>query len=509
MAEDPNKIILERHHPDISARLEAYQLITDSFHGGLDYIRKDYLVQYLKETSNVYENRKKRSVFLNHTAPIVDVLVGLLFNEKPNRKVPSEIEDILLHANKRQSFQEFFQEVATKSLLNTCGILVDSPSFDPNEIKTQAARKAAGLQPYLVLYELNQIRDFSVNEAGELLWILLDNTYEEDEDPFRKRKTITQYRLWTKTTYQDFTKGDKDQVVTAQAIPHNIGKVPFVFVSWNDKTKTLINQTVFEDIAIIDRKIYNYLSVADEVIYSGSFALFAYPGSIPDAIEKSGLASLDWITFDSNSSHLPTFISHGIEALSGIVSFIDSLAKKILQKVGLDKDEEKSGVQSGKAKLLEYKVANAFLLSGATRLEKAEIECLELALSWLSSELKASEISVTYKKKFESVDIDKAINTLLTIFNDLKYTAVKKRVAKEIVNTTFPEIPEKEKNELFDEIDNTNEDELPGFVKKYIEEQSNNSAAPSDNGAKKTNGSSSDTGTKLNPGGDPDNSASG
>ncbi|EMM94292.1 hypothetical protein LEP1GSC158_0615 [Leptospira interrogans serovar Zanoni str. LT2156] len=74
------------------------------------------------------------------------------------------------------------------------------------------------------------------------------------------------------------------------------------------------------------------------------------------------------------------------------------------------------------------------------------------------------------------------------------------------MNTAFPE---KEKKELFDEIDNTNEDELPGFVKKYIEEQSNNSAAPSDNGAKKTNGSSSDTGTKLNPGGDPDNSASG
>ncbi|EMS84073.1 hypothetical protein LEP1GSC073_2741 [Leptospira noguchii str. Cascata] len=415
----------------------------------------------------------------------------------------------MLHANKRQSFQEFFQEVATKSLLNTCGILVDSPSFDPNEIKTQAARKAAGLQPYLVLYELNQIRDFAMDEKGELIWVLLDNTYEEDENPFAKRKTVTQYRLWTKATYQDFAKGEKDQIIAEPKMSHNIGRVPFVFVSWNDKTKTLINQTVFEDIAIIDRKIYNYLSVADEVIYSGSFALFVYPGKVPDIIKKSGIASVDWVESDPNTSNLPAFISHGIEALAGIVSFVDGLAKKILQKVGLDKDEEKSGVQSGKAKLLEYKVANAFLLSGATRLEKAEIECLELALKWLNADTKASEISITYKKKFESVDIDKAINTLLTIFNDLKYAAVKKRVAKEIVSKAFPEMPEKEKNELFDEIDKADEDELPQFVKKYIEEQSNVSAVPSDNGAKKTNGSSADIGTKSKPGSDPDNTANG
>ncbi|WP_246838819.1 hypothetical protein [Leptospira stimsonii] len=245
------------------------------------------------------------------------------------------------------------------------------------------------------------------------------------------------------------------------------------------------------------------------MIYSGSFALFVYQGKIPDSVADKGIANHDWLEVDPAANNMPEFISHGIEALEGIVSFIDKLAKKILQKVGLDKDEEKAGAQSGKAKLLEYKVANAFLLSGATRLEKAEIECLELMLKWLGADAKIPQISITYKKKFESVDIDESIKTLLLIFEDLKYAAVKKRVAKEVVSKAFPEMPETDKKKLFDEIDNTNEDELPGFVSKFLGDPSNTSVVPSDKGTKQTNGGSTDKGTKLNPGSEPDNNANG
>ncbi|WP_407936758.1 YlbF family regulator [Leptospira santarosai] len=511
MADDPNKIIFERRHPDIKSRLDAYDLITDSFYGGLRYISKSYLFKYSKETPKVYDGRRERSVFLNHMAPVVETLVGLLFDKKPVREVPADLGEIIKHANNRQSFEEFFQEAATKSLLNTCGILVDSPSFDPNKIRTLADQRTAGLRPYLVLYEFNQIRDFSVDETGELLWILLDNTYEKDSDPFSERKKMEEYRLWTREYFQDFQKIETGKIASSEKFPHAIGRIPFIFISWSDKTKTLINQTVFEDIAVIDRKIYNYLSVADEVIYSGSFPLFIYPGNMPETVAENGIASQDWLTFDPNSSNKPDFIIPGIDALDGILAFIEKLGKKILQKVGLDREEERTGAQSGKAKLLEYKVANAFLLSGATRLEKAEFECLELCRLWMNSkfETKTAEIVITYQKKFETVDIDKAITTLLEIFTDLKYAAVKKRVAKEIVNKALPEIDEKEKKQLFEEIDSADENEIPGFVKKYIEDPSNNSAASSDNGAKQNNGSPTDKGTKSKPGGDPDINANG
>ncbi|EMO57787.1 hypothetical protein LEP1GSC161_0340 [Leptospira santarosai str. CBC1416] len=506
--ESPYKEIITRIHPEINARLDAYNLIIDSFYGGIAYIKKDHLFKYPKENSPTYDARKSRSVFLNHTAPIVETLIGLLFDANPTRDLPENLKSYIEAANKRQSFQEFFQEVATKSLLNTCAILVDSPSFNPEEIKTKADQESADLRPYLVLYELNKIRDFALDENGILEWVLLDNTYEKDSNPFHKRETIKEYRLWTTEYYQVFTIDNKGNINASEIQKHPLKRVPILFISWSDNTKSIINQTLFEDIALMDKKIYNYLSIEDEIIYSNAFKILTYPGKIPDELEKRGIGNLDCLTYDPASSHEPSFKGPGVDELAQIGETIDRYAKKILQKVGLDKDEEKSGVQSGVAKNLEYRVAKAFLLSGATRLEKTEKECFRLISLWHGEDIDPSKIKIVYPKKFETIDLDTAVKTLLDIFDTLKYTTVKKLVAKEVVRRAFPGLSEFERNEIYDDIDSTDENELPSFIQKAID-QSNNTAVSSDNEAKITNGSSTEKGTKSNNGRDPDNSANG
>ncbi|MBM9502866.1 YlbF family regulator [Leptospira sp. 201903071] len=477
------EIILKRRHPDIESKIPAWELITDSFLGGLAYIGKNHLFQYTKENTFSYENRKKRSVFLNHTSPVVETLTGLIFDTNPTRDIPDSLKPFLEHANERQSLGEFMQEVATKSLLCTCAILVDSPTFDPEKIKTQADINAQGLKPYCVLYELGQIRDFSLDEKGSLLWVLLDNSYLADEDPFKERQKIQEFRLWTKSFYQDFTRNKDGKVIASEPVPHSLNRVPLLFVSWSDNDSSPINQTVFEDIAIIDRKIYNLLSVEDEVIYSGAFKIFIYPGTLPEKLEQEGIGSLSFITYDKESGSAPNFIGPGIEDLTGLGIVVDRLSKKILQKVGLDKDQEKTGPQSGIAKSLEFREAKAFLLSGATRLEKCEIEIFELFSLWLKTKISKDQIKITYQKKFETIDIAETVKTLLSIFETLKYSAVKKRIAKEIVNKAFPELGEKEKDKLFSDIDFTDEEALPGFLEKFLTDQSNPTAASSDMGA--------------------------
>ncbi|EMO56397.1 hypothetical protein LEP1GSC161_0024, partial [Leptospira santarosai str. CBC1416] len=228
------EIILKRRNPDIASKLSAWELIRDSFLGGLSYIDKNHLFQYSKENSFSYENRKKRSVFLNHTSPIVEALTGLIFDTTPSRDVPDSLKPFLEKVNHRQSMDEFMQEVATKSLLCTCAVLVDSPTFDPEIIKTQADINEQGLRPYCVLYDLGQIRDFSIDEKGSLLWVLLDNSYLEDEDPFQERTNVVEYRLWTKDYYQDFTRTKDGKVIANDPVQHSLGRVPLIFVSWSD-----------------------------------------------------------------------------------------------------------------------------------------------------------------------------------------------------------------------------------------------------------------------------------
>lgn len=476
------EIIMNRRHPDIASKISAWELITDSFLGGLAYIGKNHLFQYSKENTLSYENRKKRSVFLNHTSPIVEALTGLIFDTTPAREIPESLKPFLEKSNERQSISEFMQEVATKSLLCTCAVLVDSPTFDPESIKTQADINEQGLRPYCVLYDLGQIRDFAIDEKGSLLWVLLDNSYLDDEDPFSERKKIVEYRLWTKEYYQDFTRNKDGKVIASELVPHSLNRVPLIFVSWSDNDTGPISQTVFEDIAIIDRKIYNLLSVEDEVIYSGAFKIFVYPGILPEKLEKEGIGSLSFITYDKESSSPPSFIGPGIEDLTGLGIVVDRLSKKILQKVGLDKDQEKTGVQSGIAKSLEFREAKAFLLTGATRLEKAEVEIFELFSLWQNQDVPKDQIKITYQKKFETIDIAETVKTLLSIFDSLSYSAVKKKIAKEILNKIFPDLSEKEKSELFSEIDSADDEALPGFMEKFLNQSqtSNHTASSSD-----------------------------
>ncbi|WP_004472153.1 hypothetical protein [Leptospira santarosai] len=474
------EIILKRRNPDIASKLSAWELIRDSFLGGLSYIDKNHLFQYSKENSFSYENRKRRSVFLNHTSPIVEALTGLIFDTTPSRDVPDSLKPFLEKVNHRQSMDEFMQEVATKSLLCTCAVLVDSPTFDPEIIKTQADINEQGLRPYCVLYDLGQIRDFSIDEKGSLLWVLLDNSYLEDEDPFQERTNVVEYRLWTKDYYQDFTRTKDGKVIANDPVQHSLGRVPLIFVSWSDNESGPINQTVFEDIAIIDRKIYNLLSVEDEVIYSGAFKIFIYPGVLPEKLEKEGIGSLSFITYDKESGSAPSFIGPGIEDLTGLGIVVERLCKKILQKVGLDKDQEKTGPQSGIAKSLEFREAKAFLHSGATRLEKCEREIFELFALWQKSSVSKDQIKISYQKKFETIDIAETVKTLLTVFDSLNYSAVKKKIAKEIINKVFPDLSESEKSKLYSEIDSTDTEKLPGFMEKFFNAESSHTASSSD-----------------------------
>nr|WP_243399493.1 YlbF family regulator [Leptospira ellisii] len=358
-------------------------------------------------------------------------------------------------------------------------VLVDSPTFDPDLIRTQADINEQNLRPYCVLYDLGQIRDFAIDEKGSLLWALLDNSYLDDEDPFTDRKKIVEYRLWTKEYFQDFTRNKEGKVIAGEMLPHSLNRVPLIFVSWSDNDSGPISQTVFEDIAIIDRKIYNLLSVEDEVIYSGAFKIFIYPGILPEKLEKEGIGSLSFITYDKESSSAPSFIGPGIEDLTGLGIVVDRLAKKILQKVGLDKDQEKTGVQSGIAKFLEFREAKAFLHSGATRLEKTEEEIFELISLWLNTEIQKEEIKVAYQKKFETIDIAETVKTLLSIFESLTFSVVKKKIAKEILAKVFPELPEKEKSELFSEIDSADDEALPGFMEKFLGQTQNRNTTAS------------------------------
>lgn len=464
------KIIFERRHPALIAKRDIWKLLQDAYVGGILYNTSENLFRYPRENSYDYDARKKRAVYFNAVQPLADILAGLVFLKNPKRTIPESLKYLEKAASRSMGMDQFMQLVAVHSLLYTVGILVDSPSFDPAVVKSRGDREKLGLNPYCRLYLPWQIRDFNLSQSGDLEWIILDNSFTDSTDPIKEPIERTVYRLWTKEFFQDFELKDKDTVEAGAKMPHTLGKVPFVFQSWRDMNDDKIADSPFEDIALIDRQIYNLLSYLDEMLAAGTFKVLFYPGTAPDSIKKEGLGNLTLIEFDPAATNKPYFDGARLEDIGPFLEALQIYRKAQLEKLGLDKDQEKAGVQSGVAKKLEYRKAQALLNFGAKSLEDTERQIFKFAALWENiQQLDPKSIAIDYCKSFDGDDIDMEIKRLLSIFETVPYDGLRKSVAKQIAKATFPDSTELEG--IVESIEAGDGDSDPSILAKKLADQ--------------------------------------
>jgi hypothetical protein len=434
---DYSKLIKDRRHPKIAEKLDIWNLISDSYLGGDVYQGKKHLYQYPRESSYEYKERCKRAVFLNYTQPLADMLTGFLFSSEPVREYPTELEYLVKKASKRKSLSSFMQSVSVQALLYPVGILVDSPHFNLDEAPTLADREALGINPYCTIYFPAQIRDFSVSDDLSIDWILLDNSYIDNSNPMVEAVNIKQYRLWTREYYQDWTFVNDDYEVSEE-FNHGLGEVPFIFHGWRDQNEDLLSETPFEDIAILNRALYNMLSYLESMLASGSFKTLFYPietkKDLPDEIKTGGYGELAVVPFKGTLSHKPYFDGAELGDVSSFIEAMQLYIKAMLQKLGLDKDTEKNGVQSGEAKRLEYKKMEALLRLGAEQHENTEKAIFRLASLW---EGKPNvDVKIEYPKDFIKEDIDVELQRLYEAMT-LPVESIKHKAMSEVVKRIF------------------------------------------------------------------------
>lgn len=483
MATDPNSIIFGRRHPDLKAKLDVWQLIHDSYHGGSNYQDGGYLYQHAKESKDSFNTRKKRAVYFNQIQPLADLLAGFLFIKPPSRKNVGPASHLLESAtNKGKSMNEFMKIVITHSLLFTCGVLVDSPTFDPEVIKTEKDRIDNNLQSFCTLYLPFQIRDFHIAEDGLLDWIILDNSFYDNSDIMREGVNRTVYRVWTRSYYQDFeivntdkSKTQEATIVVGEENPHPIGYIPFKFSNWKDDNSDCIAESVFEDPAMISKLIYNKLSEMDEMIASGSFRVLMYPtknGKIPPELIAGGIGALSAIPFDATSGKAPFFDGAKLEDVAPFLKAIEFYISEILKKIGLDTDETKDYVKSGLAKKIDFQKVRTLLVSGSMSLMELEKWVFKTAAKWVRKDAKAE---IDYVTQYAEEDIQIRVNALTELlvhpFKKLR-TAVTGLLVKTLLTG---ELPQKVLDEIYDEIENDitveGEEDKPDVNKLAAEER--------------------------------------
>lgn len=457
-------IVSNRRHELLKEKESIYRLVAESYAGGLLYQLGNHLHKYPRENQTTYDARKERAVFLNHVQPLADFLVGLLLTEDTTREVPSILDPFIAKTSLNKDITLFMQDVILNSLLHTVAVLVDSPSFDRDQVKTKAAETESKLSPYAVIYYPWQIRDYHIDDDGELAWIILDITKPDKTNPLVAPKTTKIYRLWTREQFQDF---DITNNKIGEAKDHPCGRVPVILVSWKDLDGDGISDLPFEDIAIMDKAIYNLISFMEEGLASSSFKILFYPAQnvktdIPNAVIKGGLHRLAVVPYNGTVGK-PVFSGPAMDGVDPFLKVIEFYVKEIKAKLGLGDDENRSAPQSGEAKRREFKKTIALLKNAARVMENFETRMFEIALSWYGKKVdkipagkkpKKGEptINVVYNKNFDPADIKESLEELDFVAS-IPVPIVQKEAWKKIIRLVFADADDSLIKELVDSVE--------------------------------------------------------
>jgi len=449
------KNLVEQVHPLFKDKHDMWIQISKSYSGGKTYRDGNYLHRFSqREPLKSYEARKKRAVFFNNTQPLADILSGFLFSREPEREnVPYDY--LVKRANLYQDINVFMQMASLNSLMMSCGILVDSPKFNPAIIQSKADRENNNVNPYAVFYFPWQIRNFSFGQDGKLEALLLDNTRYNNDDFFAKAKIEYKMTLWTPKYFQEFTSkknaeerggeehgqfgisGYTGKYEAGEEYENPCGEIPFQFLNWRDRTNTHLTDTIFDDIVMFDQAVYNYMSLMDEMLFGGVFKFVFWPGTIPPALlSEEGIANTAFLSFDPSVSHAPFFAGAGLGDVQQFLLAMQFYLSSIKRTLGMDTDQEKQYAQSGQAKRFDFTKVVSLLNAGSAAMEKAEGEMFRHAGLWENQAIDPENIGIEYRRDFLGEDEEKDLARMFEIIM-LPYRELRKLAAKRITQLSF------------------------------------------------------------------------
>lgn len=463
ITQEQAKLIATRRNKRLEEKRDIFRLIRQSYQGGTDYINKDNLFKFYIEDNLRFEHRLKRSSYTNHTQMLADMLQGFIYTNQVNREVDEQYSYIFDSIYKNKSLDAFMKMVCINSFLGTCGILIDNYSDIPENL-TVADRAQSNYHPYAVFYDYERILDFELDDRGQLNWITLDNSYIDKSDPLKPetKKVIT--RLWTKDSFVDIETVQKDNVTTyiaSDVFENELVIVPFIFVNAKDTDNDNIADSIFEDIAIKSRKIFNVTTWLDEALIGNCFRVLFMPYEDAEDIKginelfnpaAGGIADIPAIPFKAGQGQ-PFFDGPGAsENVDCYLQSINFENESILNKFGF-KQESKGSWESGVAKSIDFSKTEAILSATAKQMEEIELAIVMLCSLYEGKEIDAT---ITYPRSFEKGDIDKEfdrISKAFTIPSPILQQKAKVRSAKILFPNLTPEELKQIENEKIAEED--------------------------------------------------------
>lgn len=473
MATQDNKTLqnlVTRVHPDYKELGEHWAFLESTYEGGRAWFSEN-IFKYHKEGDSEFEDRVKRAYRFNHTREIVDLVNKYLWRSEIERSstVPSYIADFWKSATlEGLGIQEYMQIVSRNaSIFGVVWVVVDNSQ--PSTAISIADQKQAGGKIYSYFVKPQFVKDFAFGEDGKISWVLIEESFRDDSDPFSSTGTVSsRWRLWTRThaylieRVNATTGGSKPQEVVYKIVNetnHDLGEVP-VFPAFHLMgAERHIAPSMISDIAYLDRACANYLSNLDAIIQDQTFSQLAMPaqGVIPGDDTYTKLVEVGTkriFLFDAEGGIAPFYLSPDVKQAELIITAIKQIINEIYHSVGVagerTKQDNSMGIDnsSGVAKAYDFERVNALLVSKGKAMQYVENEICRLIKLWNSEDASEREELVTYTDNYDIRGLNDELDLSTRLEMIQTPMIMRQEQLKRLVAKMWPQLDEAKKKEI-------------------------------------------------------------
>jgi hypothetical protein len=411
-----------------------------------DVVQEKYLPRYsTREPEANYLERRNRAKnnFFNFPDKILSIYSNSIFRStEPIRETENE-ELKTFWGNVDGSETHIWKFVKDRvfilnQLVGGCLIVVDKPE-DPEEVAntaplTKRDESELGLYPYAYELPWSKMIYFGLDKMRRLEWILLDHGKDEDGNSL--------YKFWDKT---DWWVVDQDQK-RIDGKTHDLGRVPVIrsIAKGNPKYSFQIPMSPLDEVVKISLKIFELMSMLDEMVLSHIFLKIAMPKTMYDEVKAAGLGNWNILVYpDGYEGVQAHYVSTPATELEKMIQLIfDRYPHMILEMANIRAKTDKPREESGIAKFIDSSDELSNLIEKAENMERVEREMTDLAAAWQGIE--EHKTTISYSKNYDVKSVNEQIAEMVTLFKeDLHSPEFAKEMVKRVQRKMLGNVDER------------------------------------------------------------------
>lgn len=435
-------------HKDYKENVNLWEYYIRSYNGGYDYTIGQYLNRYNLELDNEYNQRLGNTPCDNHCKNIIQIYSSFLFRVKASRdfgsmadepSLESFLKDADLEGNNFNSVMKQAQNYA--AIYGHTFLILDKPAI---QTRTRAEELNQEIRPYISIVTPENVLDWNFKREvnGKYYLDYLKVREEVDKDGG------TYFRLWFPDRIETiYSKDDRSDPTTIDTVDNLIGKIPAVILYNSKSHKRGIGQSDLQDIADLQKSIYNELSEIEQLI-----RLTNHPSLVktPSVNASAGAGAVIEMPDEMDSNLKPYLLQPSGQNLNGLMDSINHKVDAInrIAHTGAVRTT-KQQVSSGIALQTEFELLNARLSEKADNLEIAEEQLFRCYAMFQNTTFDGE---INYPDSFNIRDY----SSDLIYFQQAKAMSIgsptfNKEVDKEIARAVVDD--DEKLNEIFNEID--------------------------------------------------------